>query len=124
MQSVVRNVSQRSELEREMEEDDNMVYDEECLMSPVSDDGHEMGLDLELEDEVESLRAATAARINAAGPGPAVDHFPRSHSCMDSKMGGPGGAIMTGFYFHPNSEPYQQLSLRHIPAATSYFEFR
>jgi glucose-induced degradation protein 4 len=34
-------------------------------------------------------------------------------------------ASMSGFYFHQNSEPYQQLSLSHIPErATSSFEFR
>ncbi|KAF8343962.1 vacuolar import/degradation protein Vid24, partial [Cantharellus anzutake] len=33
-------------------------------------------------------------------------------------------ATMTGFYFHPYSEPYQQLSLTHIPERTSSsFEF-
>ncbi|KAF5389895.1 hypothetical protein D9757_003712 [Collybiopsis confluens] len=34
-------------------------------------------------------------------------------------------AEMSGFYFHQNSEPYQQLSLSHIPErSTSSFEFR
>ncbi|KAF9075161.1 vacuolar import and degradation protein-domain-containing protein [Rhodocollybia butyracea] len=34
-------------------------------------------------------------------------------------------ASMSGFYFHQNSEPYQQLSLSHVPErATSSFEFR
>ncbi|KAF8637337.1 hypothetical protein AX17_002838 [Amanita inopinata Kibby_2008] len=34
-------------------------------------------------------------------------------------------AIMNGFYFHQNSEPYQQLSLTHFPERTSSsFEFR
>ncbi|KAF9520590.1 hypothetical protein BS47DRAFT_1323666 [Hydnum rufescens UP504] len=33
-------------------------------------------------------------------------------------------ASMTGYYFHPHSEPYQQLTLRHIPnRMTSSFEF-
>jgi len=33
-------------------------------------------------------------------------------------------AAMTGFYFHPHSEPYQQLSLKHVPnRMTSSFEF-
>jgi hypothetical protein len=32
---------------------------------------------------------------------------------------------MSGFYFHQNSEPYQQLSLSHVPErSTSSFEFR
>ena len=36
-----------------------------------------------------------------------------------------GPATMTGFYYHPDSEPYQQLSLTHIPEeATPVFEFR
>ncbi|KAJ3817292.1 vacuolar import and degradation protein-domain-containing protein [Lentinula raphanica] len=34
-------------------------------------------------------------------------------------------ASMSGFYFHQNSEPYQQLSLSHVPErTTSSFEFR
>ncbi|KAF5373628.1 hypothetical protein D9758_000649 [Tetrapyrgos nigripes] len=34
-------------------------------------------------------------------------------------------ATMSGFYFHQNSEPYQQLSLTHVPERTSSsFEFR
>ncbi|PFH54196.1 hypothetical protein AMATHDRAFT_135279 [Amanita thiersii Skay4041] len=34
-------------------------------------------------------------------------------------------ATMNGFYFHQNSEPYQQLSLTHVPERTnSGFEFR
>jgi len=34
-------------------------------------------------------------------------------------------ASMSGFYFHQNSEPYQQLSLSHVPErSTSSFEFR
>jgi len=36
-----------------------------------------------------------------------------------------GAATMSGFYFHTNSEPYQQLSLRHVPESTTgSFEFR
>lgn len=37
----------------------------------------------------------------------------------------PPVATMSGFYYHQNSEPYQQLSLCHIPERTSSsFEFR
>ncbi|KAF8911967.1 vacuolar import and degradation protein-domain-containing protein [Gymnopilus junonius] len=37
----------------------------------------------------------------------------------------PHVATMSGFYYHQNSEPYQQLSLSHIPEYTSSsFEFR
>ncbi|KIJ16913.1 hypothetical protein PAXINDRAFT_168349 [Paxillus involutus ATCC 200175] len=37
----------------------------------------------------------------------------------------PPAATMSGFYFHQNSEPYQQLSLSHIPErSSSSFEFR
>lgn len=36
----------------------------------------------------------------------------------------PGTATMNGFYYHQNSEPYQQLSLSHVPQqGTSSFEF-
>jgi hypothetical protein len=37
----------------------------------------------------------------------------------------PPVATMSGFYFHQNSEPYQQLSLTHVPERrNSSFEFR
>ncbi|KAF8163480.1 vacuolar import and degradation protein-domain-containing protein [Crassisporium funariophilum] len=37
----------------------------------------------------------------------------------------PTVATMSGFYYHQNSEPYQQLSLTHVPERTSSsFEFR
>ncbi|KAF8506358.1 vacuolar import and degradation protein-domain-containing protein [Hysterangium stoloniferum] len=37
----------------------------------------------------------------------------------------PGTASMSGYYFHQQSEPYQQLSLRHVPRESSgSFEFR
>ncbi|EGN93319.1 hypothetical protein SERLA73DRAFT_64429 [Serpula lacrymans var. lacrymans S7.3] len=37
----------------------------------------------------------------------------------------PPVATMSGFYFHQNSEPYQQLSLCHVPESrSSSFEFR
>ncbi|KAH9483678.1 Glucose-induced degradation protein 4-like protein [Psilocybe cubensis] len=37
----------------------------------------------------------------------------------------PAVATMSGFYYHQNSEPYQQLSLAHVPESTSSsFEFR
>ncbi|KAF8201536.1 vacuolar import and degradation protein-domain-containing protein [Pholiota molesta] len=37
----------------------------------------------------------------------------------------PPVATMSGFYYHQNSEPYQQLSLAHVPEQTSSsFEFR
>ncbi|KAG8897789.1 hypothetical protein FRB99_007918 [Tulasnella sp. 403] len=44
-------------------------------------------------------------------------------SAPKSRSAGP--ATMTGFYYHADSEPYQQLSLTHIPEkATPSFEFR
>lgn len=52
--------------------------------------------------------------VRRGGRGPSVG--PRSH---------PPAATMSGFYFHQNSEPYQQLSLSHIPERfSSSFEFR
>ncbi|KDQ17970.1 hypothetical protein BOTBODRAFT_104624 [Botryobasidium botryosum FD-172 SS1] len=43
----------------------------------------------------------------------------------DESASAPGAATMTGFYFHQHSEPYQQLSLAHVPdRTTSSFEFR
>ena len=52
----------------------------------------------------------------APGPYPAVVADPTSdrwRSCAEPRP--PAPATMTGFYFHQNSEPYQQLSLTHVP---------
>lgn len=52
----------------------------------------------------------------APGPYPAVVADPASdrwRSCAEPRA--PAPATMTGFYFHQNSEPYQQLSLTHVP---------
>ncbi|KAF9646371.1 hypothetical protein BDM02DRAFT_3099876 [Thelephora ganbajun] len=52
--------------------------------------------------------------------------FQRGMSRSSSRSGpGPLVATMSGFYFHQNSEPYQQLSLNHIPQrADTCFELR
>jgi len=52
--------------------------------------------------------------VRRAGRAPSVS--PRSATPVPT---------MSGFYFHQNSEPYQQLSLNHVPECTSSsFEFR
>ncbi|KAJ7632751.1 vacuolar import and degradation protein-domain-containing protein [Roridomyces roridus] len=49
----------------------------------------------------------------------------RDSSVCHSLPTHPRPALMSGFYFHQNSEPYQQLTLSHIPERTSSsFEFR
>ncbi|KAJ6502421.1 vacuolar import and degradation protein-domain-containing protein [Mycena sanguinolenta] len=49
----------------------------------------------------------------------------RDSSVRRALSSGPRPALMSGFYFHQNSEPYQQLTLSHIPERTSSsFEFR
>ncbi|KAJ7905648.1 vacuolar import and degradation protein-domain-containing protein [Mycena olivaceomarginata] len=49
----------------------------------------------------------------------------RDSSVRRALSAGPRPALMSGFYFHQNSEPYQQLTLSHIPErTTSSFEFR
>ncbi|KIJ23077.1 hypothetical protein M422DRAFT_196319 [Sphaerobolus stellatus SS14] len=65
-----------------------------------------------------------------------VDFNPRAngHSCKESDLNSDmdctedeqcDTATMSGFYFHQSSEPYQQLSLRHVPRESSgVFEFR
>ncbi|KAB5596420.1 hypothetical protein CTheo_57 [Ceratobasidium theobromae] len=67
--------------------------------------------------------------------GPTSPTSPRITRSRDSFSGSGGGrglfapartstATMTGFYFHQNSEPYQQLTLHHQPErTTSVFEF-
>jgi len=52
--------------------------------------------------------------------------FQRGMSRSSSRSGpGPLVATMSGFYFHQNSEPYQQLSLNHVPQkADTCFELR
>ncbi|KAJ7741548.1 vacuolar import and degradation protein-domain-containing protein [Mycena maculata] len=55
---------------------------------------------------------------------------PRKQQRRDSSVcrplpAAPRPALMSGFYFHQNSEPYQQLTLSHLPERTSSsFEFR
>lgn len=49
----------------------------------------------------------------------------RDSSIRPALSTGPRPALMSGYYFHQNSEPYQQLTLSHIPERTSSsFEFR
>ncbi|KAF7294822.1 hypothetical protein MIND_01020100 [Mycena indigotica] len=49
----------------------------------------------------------------------------RDSSIRRAASSGPRPALMSGFYFHQNSEPYQQLTLHHTPErASSTFEFR
>ncbi|KAJ7172341.1 vacuolar import and degradation protein-domain-containing protein, partial [Mycena filopes] len=70
--------------------------------------------------EAESDEAAT---IIAPQPAPAKPR--RDSSVRRALSSGPRPALMSGFYFHQNSEPYQQLTLSHIPERTSSsFEFR
>ncbi|KAG9097376.1 hypothetical protein FRC07_009410 [Ceratobasidium sp. 392] len=70
----------------------------------------------------------------ASPPSPRVTRTFRSNSGDTWGGGGRGtstrtssglSATMTGFYFHQNSEPYQQLTLHYQPErTTSTFEFR
>jgi len=60
-----------------------------------------------------------------------VEYNPRAHAQSSSACSTDENectcdtATMSGFYFHQNSEPYQQLSLRHVPRETTgVFEFR
>ncbi|KAI0093669.1 vacuolar import and degradation protein-domain-containing protein [Irpex rosettiformis] len=49
----------------------------------------------------------------------------RNRSVSSTRQAAPVAATMSGFYFHQNSEPYQQLSLVHVAEQTSTsFEFR
>ncbi|KAL1742379.1 vacuolar import and degradation protein-domain-containing protein [Schizophyllum fasciatum] len=58
----------------------------------------------------DSMGVGARRRSSSRRPGPA--------------LAGPGTATMNGFYYHQNSEPYQQLSLSHVPqVGTSSFEF-
>ncbi|KAJ7097804.1 vacuolar import and degradation protein-domain-containing protein [Mycena belliarum] len=59
-------------------------------------------------------------------PTPAPPAKPRRDSTVRRALSaGPRPALMSGFYFHQNSEPYQQLTLSHLPERTSSsFEFR
>ncbi|TFY74517.1 hypothetical protein EWM64_g9495 [Hericium alpestre] len=52
------------------------------------------------------------------------DALARRSSSIGARAG-PPVATMSGFYFHQNSEPYQQLSLQHVPERVSTsFEMR
>jgi hypothetical protein len=62
----------------------------------------------------QGVRNRRDSSVKRAGRAPSVG--PRSATPVPT---------MSGFYFHQNSEPYQQLSLNHVPECTSSsFEFR
>ncbi|KAK0463983.1 vacuolar import and degradation protein-domain-containing protein [Desarmillaria tabescens] len=61
------------------------------------------------KSESRERRESSARRSPSAGP----------------RLTAPPAATMSGFYYHQNSEPYQQLTLAHVPErASSSFEFR
>ncbi|KAG2144786.1 vacuolar import and degradation protein-domain-containing protein [Suillus cothurnatus] len=65
-------------------------------------------------ETIPTVRKRRDSSVRRGGRGLSVG--PRSH---------PPAATMSGFYFHQNSEPYQQLSLSHVPERfSSSFEFR
>jgi len=67
-----------------------------------------------LANKPESLRGSVHEEHTSSHRSP---HF--------GSRSGSGVAIMSGFYFHQNSEPYQQLSLQHVPESVSTsFELR
>ncbi|CCO28098.1 putative protein C17orf39 homolog [Rhizoctonia solani AG-1 IB] len=66
--------------------------------------------------------------LNYRATSPTSPRITRSRESFSGHGGGRGprtsAATMTGFYFHQNSEPYQQLTLHHVPErTTSVFEF-
>ncbi|EUC62113.1 vacuolar import and degradation protein [Rhizoctonia solani AG-3 Rhs1AP] len=66
--------------------------------------------------------------LNHRPTSPTSPRITRSRESFSGSGGGRGPrtstATMTGFYFHQNSEPYQQLTLHHQPERmTSVFEF-
>jgi len=72
---------------------------------------------------VEFNPSRASAYPNAALDDP--NDFPSLSSPTSSRANTGGPATMTGFYYHAESEPYQQLSLTHVPEkATPTFEFR
>ncbi|KAJ7685326.1 vacuolar import and degradation protein-domain-containing protein [Mycena polygramma] len=76
-------------------------------------------------DEGDSPAAAEPEEAMAS-PQPAPPPKKRRDSSVRRAISsGPRPALMSGFYFHQNSEPYQQLTLSHLPERTSSsFEFR
>ncbi|KAH9951234.1 vacuolar import and degradation protein-domain-containing protein [Amylocystis lapponica] len=83
-------------------------------------------------EEVSPAPAAPAQSPNQTKTEPAsrarrtsVSHGTRRTGRSSSRSAPSNVATMSGFYFHQNSEPYQQLSLVHVPErTTSCFEFR
>ncbi|KAK0451019.1 vacuolar import and degradation protein-domain-containing protein [Armillaria borealis] len=54
-----------------------------------------------------------------------VDFNPTQSSQNEEPTSPSSAPTMSGFYYHQNSEPYQQLTLAHVPErASSSFEFR
>ncbi|KAK0210905.1 vacuolar import and degradation protein-domain-containing protein [Desarmillaria ectypa] len=77
--------------------------------NPTQSSQHEEPTSPVAKSESRERRESTARRPPSAGP----------------RLTAPPAATMSGFYYHQNSEPYQQLTLAHVPErASSSFEFR
>jgi hypothetical protein len=74
------------------------------------------------EESAPSLASETSSTSPTSGKGKRARSS--SNSLLTPHMNTPT-ATMNGFYYHQNSEPYQQLALLHVPDQTSScFEFR
>jgi hypothetical protein len=81
-----------------------------------------------IPDDREAHTSATPKPEPLAGARGSSNHEDNGSCHRPSPTGtrsGSGVATMNGFYFHQNSEPYQQLSLQHVPETVSTsFELR
>ncbi|KAJ6521030.1 vacuolar import and degradation protein-domain-containing protein [Mycena capillaripes] len=80
-------------------------------------------------EDIDAVPIAEPVEATAPQPAPPAKTPPakkrRDSSVRRALSAGPRPALMSGFYFHQNSEPYQQLTLSHLPERTSSsFEFR
>ncbi|KAI0273329.1 vacuolar import and degradation protein-domain-containing protein [Gloeopeniophorella convolvens] len=82
-------------------------------------------LDVELSQSPTVPKPESTSARRTRGASVHDDYAVSQRSSSVGARSGPGVATMSGFYFHQNSEPYQQLSLQHVPESVSTsFELR
>ncbi|KAH8995389.1 vacuolar import and degradation protein-domain-containing protein [Lactarius akahatsu] len=75
--------------------------------------------------DAQRTHASATSKPDARGSSGHDDNGSLHRPSPTGTRSAPGVATMSGFYFHQNSEPYQQLSLQHVPETVSTsFELR
>ncbi|KAI0699704.1 vacuolar import and degradation protein-domain-containing protein [Cytidiella melzeri] len=95
---------------------------------PATHGSHQLSVPEDVPESVCPVQSAAAKpEVSTRVRRESLSRGPRrmSRSSSSTRLAAPAAATMSGFYFHQNSEPYQQLSLSHVAEQTSTsFEFR